>query len=139
MTVKLTPYITLEGGKTKEAIQFYEQAIGAKVVSMVTYGDMPNMPETFNDDLKSLVANAKVQIGESELMFSDNPWGSPIESGQKVTICITTNEVEQSKRIFEALQQGGQVNLPFKEEPFSPGFGDVTDKFGVTFQVYTEI
>lgn len=138
MTVKLTPYITLEG-KTKEAIHFYEQAIGAKVVSIVTYGDMPDMPDTFNDDLKSLVANAKVQIGESELMFSDNPSGSPIESGQKVTICITTNEVEQSKRIFEALQQGGQVNLPFKEEPFSPGFGDVTDKFGVTFQVYTEI
>lgn len=36
-------------------------------------------------------------------------------------------------------RQDGQVNLPFKEEPFSPGFGDVTDKFGVTFQIYTKI
>lgn len=138
MTVKLTPYITL-AGKAREAIQFYEQAIGAKLVTMVTYGDMPEMSNTFNDELKNLVANAKLQVGESELMFSDDPWGSHMADGKKVTICITTNEVEKSKRIYEALLEGGQVNMPFQEEAFSPGFGDVTDKFGVTFQIYTEI
>ncbi|MEK5060022.1 VOC family protein [Paenibacillus shunpengii] len=137
MTSKLTPYITLEGN-TKDAIQFYEQAIGAKVLSLITYGEMPDMPSTFTDDYKSLVAHAKLQVGESELMFSDAPWGSPIADGKRVTICITSNEVEQSKRIYDALQQGGQVNIPFKEEPFSPGFGDVTDKFGITFQIFTE-
>lgn len=138
MTVKLTPYITL-AGKAREAIQFYEQAIGAKVISMVTYGDMPEMSNTFNDELKNLVANAKLQVGESELMFSDDPWGTSMADGKKVTICITTNEVEKSKQIYEALRQGGQVNMPFQEEAFSPGFGDITDKFGVTFQIYTEI
>jgi PhnB protein len=138
MTAKLTPYITLEG-RAKEAIQFYEHAIGAEVLSIFTYGDMPDMPSTFTDDLKSLVAHAKLKVGETELMFSDSPGGSPIEGGKRVTICITTNEVEQSRKIYEALRQGGQVNIPFKEEPFSPGFGDVTDKFGVTFQIYTEL
>lgn len=138
MTVKLTPYITLEG-RTKEAIPFYEEAIGAEVISIFTYGEMPDMPNTFTDDLKDLVAHAKLKVGETELMFSDAPGGSPIENGKRVTICITTNDVEKSKRIYEALRQGGQVNMPFKEEPFSPGFGDVTDKFGVTFQIYTEI
>lgn len=138
MTLKLTPYITLEG-RVKEAIQFYEQAIDAEVLSMVTYGEMPDMPTTFNDDLSSLVAHAKLKVGVTELMLSDAPGGSPIESGKRVTICITTNDVEQSKRIYEALRQEGQVNMPFREEPFSPGFGDVTDKFGVTFQIYTEL
>lgn len=138
MTVKLTPYITLEG-RAKEAIQFYEQTIGAEILSIITYGEMPDMPNTFTDDLKNLVAHAKLKVGETELMFSDAPGGSPIENGKRVTICITTNDVEKSKRIYEALQQDGQVNMQFKEEPFSPGFGDVTDKFGVTFQIYTEI
>ncbi|WP_379141030.1 VOC family protein [Paenibacillus sp. sgz500992] len=138
MTVKLTPYITLEG-RVKEAIQFYEQAIGAEILSMVTYGEMPDMPGTFTDDLSNLVAHAKLKVGVTELMLSDAPGGSTSENGKRVTICITTNEVEESKRIYEALQQEGQVNMPFKEEPFSPGFGDVTDKFGVTFQIYTEI
>jgi len=138
MTVKLTPYITLEG-RAKEAIEFYEQAIGAEVLSMVTYGEMPEMPGTFTDDMKSLVAHAKLKVGESELMFSDSPGGPPLGNGKRITICITTNEVEQSKRIFEALRQEGQVNIPFQEESFSPGFGDVTDKFGVTFQIFTEL
>ncbi len=138
MTVKLTPYITLEG-RAKEAITFYKQVIGAEVLSMITYGEIPDMPNTFTDDLKSLVAHAKLKVGETELMLSDAPGGSPLENGKRVTICITTNDVEKSKRIYDALRQGGQVNIPFKEEPFSPGFGDVTDKFGVTFQIYTEI
>lgn len=138
MTLKLTPYITLEG-RAKEAIEFYQQAIGAEVLSIATYGEMPDMPSTFSDDLKDLVAHAKLKVGEAELMFSDAPGGSPLGEGKRVTICITTNNVEESRRIYEALRQGGQVNIPFQEEVFSPGFGDVTDKFGVTFQIYTEI
>ncbi|TMV48798.1 VOC family protein [Paenibacillus mesophilus] len=137
MTVKLTPYLNMEGN-AREAIQFYEQAIGAEVLSIITYGEMPGMPNTFTDDLKNLVAHAKLRVGEAELMFSDAPGGSTIPKGKQVTICITTTDVEQSKRFFEALRQGGQVNMPFGAEPFSPGFGDVTDKFGVTFQIYTE-
>lgn len=71
--------------------------------------------------------------------FSDSPGGAPIESGKRVTICLTSKNLEKSRKIFEALQQGGRVNMPFREESFSPGFGDVTDKFGVTFQIYTEM
>lgn len=138
MTIKLTPYITLEG-RTQEAIQFYRQVMGAEVLSILTYGDMPDLPDTFPDAMRSLVAHAKVQVGGTELMFSDTPGGTPVESGKRVTICVTTDSVEESRRIFEALEQGGKVNMAFREEPFSPGFGDVTDKFGVTFQVYTEL
>lgn len=138
MTVKLTPYITLEG-RAKEAIQLYENAIGAEVLTMVTYGEMPEMPNTFTDEMRHLVAHAKLKVGDMELMLSDTPNGSPLGDGNRVTICVTTNAVEHSRTIYEALRQDGHVNIPFQEESFSPGFGDVTDKFGVTFQIYTEI
>ena len=138
MTLKLTPFINLKRN-AKEAIQFYEKAIDAKVLTMITYGDMPEMPNTYRDDLKDLVALAKLQVGETELVISDVPDSTPVEKSKQITIGITTNDVEKSKRIFEALQQDGTVNMPFGEQPFSLGFGDVTDKFGVTFQVYTEI
>lgn len=139
ITVKLTPYITLEG-RTREAMSFYKEVLGAEVLSMATYGEMPDMPNTFTAEMKNLVAHAKLKVGDTELMLSDTPVSSPsLGIGKRVTICITTNNVEHSRKIYEALGQDGQVNFPFKEEPFSPGFGDVTDKFGVTFQVYTEI
>jgi len=138
MMVKLTPYITLEG-RAREAIRFYQDVLDAEVLSMITYGEMPDMPNTFNDEMKSLVAHAMLKVGGTELMLSDTPTGSPLGSGKRVSICITTNDVEHSRNIYEALRQEGQVNMPFQEESFSPGFGDVTDKFGVTFQIYTEI
>lgn len=97
------------------------------------------MPSTFTAEMKNLVAHAKLKVGDTELMLSDTPVNSPsLGNGKRVTICITTNNVEHSRKIYEALRQDGQVNMPFQEEPFSPGFGDVTDKFGVTFQIYTE-
>ena len=99
-----------------------------KILSLVTYGEMPEMPNTFTDDLKNLVAHAMLRVGESELMLSDAPTGSTIPKGKQVTICLSSNDVEKSKRFFEALQQNGQVNMPFGEEPFSPGFGDVTNQ-----------
>ncbi|MDP4549647.1 VOC family protein [Alkalihalobacillus macyae] len=138
MTLSLTPFLNLKRN-AKEAIEFYEKALGAEVISMMTYGDMSGMSDTYSDDLKDLVATAKLQIGESALMISDVPDSTHVEASKQITIGITTNDVEKSKRIFEALQQDGTVNMPFGEQPFSPGFGDVTDKFGVTFLVYTEI
>lgn len=138
MTLKLTPYITLQG-QGKEAIAFYEQAIGAELLSIVTYGEMPQMPNTFTEEMKNLIANARLKVGSSELYLSDAPFNGAVETGKAVTICITTDDIERSRAIFEALAQEGQVNLPFQEEVFSPGFGDVTDKFGIKFQIYTEL
>ncbi len=87
-------------GNAREAIQFYEKAIGAKVLAMSTYGDMPEMPNTFTDELKNLVAHARLQVGESELMFSNAPGGSATAIGKQLTICITTNSVENLNKFM---------------------------------------
>jgi PhnB protein len=138
MTLRLTPYLIMDGN-AKEAIRFYEQALDAKVLFYSTFGEMPENPEfPLPAEAKDLVAHAMLKVGESDLMFSDTFPGQPHQSGNQVTICISTNDKEQSKKLFEALQQDGQVNMPLQETHFSPAYGIVTDKFGVTFQIYTE-
>ncbi|MDU5950647.1 MAG: VOC family protein, partial [Paenibacillus macerans] len=62
----------------------------------------------------------------------------PHQSGTQVTICLTTNDAELAKRMFEALAEGGQINMPLQETFFSPAYGSLTDKFGVTFQIFVE-
>lgn len=133
MTLQLTPYLMMEGNAT-EAIQFYEKTLGATVISIQTYGEvMPSCPTA----IKEHVANAVLKIGDANLLFSDTP-GSPIQKGNQVMMSLSTNDIDESKRIFEALQQDGKVNQPLGETPFSPAFGNVTDKFGVTFQIVAE-
>ncbi|TDG00295.1 VOC family protein [Paenibacillus piri] len=138
MTLRLTPYLMMNGN-AKEAIEFYEKTLDAKILFNQTFGEMPENPEfPLPAEAKNLVSHAMVKIGESDLMFSDTFPGQSHQSGSQVTICITTDDKERAKQIFDALQQGGQVTMPMQETFFSPGYGVVIDKFGVTFQVFVE-
>ncbi|WP_208588789.1 VOC family protein [Gracilibacillus suaedae] len=134
MTINITPYLMMDGN-AKEAIQYYQQTLGAEVPMLITYDDMPELPK---EDLKGLIAHAKLEIGGSAIWISDSPSTLPVLQGNQVTICITSNDVKQSRRFFEALKDEGQVRMPFQEQSFSPGYGSLTDKFGVTFLFDTE-
>ncbi|MED4956647.1 VOC family protein [Paenibacillus sp. FSL R5-0527] len=138
MTMRLTPYLVMDGN-AKEAISFYEKALEAKVIMLQSFGEMPENPEfPLPEAAKDRVSHALLKVGESEMMFSDTFPGQPHQSGTQVTICLTTNDAEQAKRMFEALAEGGRINMPLQETFFSPAYGSLTDKFGVTFQIFVE-
>jgi PhnB protein len=138
MSMRLSPYLMMNGN-AKEAIQFYKEALNAELLFSQTFGEMPGNPEfPLPDAAKELVSHAMVRVGETDLMFSDNFPGQTSQPGDQVTICISTDEIEKSKQMFDSLKQGGQVKMALEETFFSPAYGIVTDKFGVTFQIYTE-
>ncbi|WP_166239211.1 VOC family protein [Paenibacillus turpanensis] len=138
MSVRLVPYLVLDG-QAKEAIAFYEKALEANVVGIQTFGQMPHNPEfPLPDEAKDRVSHAMITIGESDMMFSDTFPGQPLQQGNHVTICIMSEDAEQSRTMFEALKDGGQVRMPMQETFWSPAYGIVTDKYGVTFHVSTE-
>jgi PhnB protein len=126
-------------GNAKEAIDFYVKTLDAQVLFSQSFGEMPENPEfPLPEEAKKLIGHAMIKVGETDLMFSDNFPGTPFQSGNQVTICISTKDKERSQQIYEGLQQGGKVNMPMQETFFSPAYAIVVDKFGVTFQIYTE-
>ncbi|WNS76250.1 VOC family protein [Bacillus sp. DTU_2020_1000418_1_SI_GHA_SEK_038] len=138
MSFKFIPYLMMNGN-AKEAIDFYEKVFNAEVLGILTFGQMPPNPEfPLPEEAKDLVSHATIKVGDSELMFSDTFPGQPHQIGNQVTICVTLSNPDQSHQIFESLQAGGQVGMPLQKTDFSPAYGVVTDKFGVTFQIYTE-
>ncbi|MCZ8515390.1 VOC family protein [Paenibacillus filicis] len=138
MSLRLIPYLVMDGN-ANEAIQFYKEALDAQLLFIQSFGEMPENPEfPLPAEAKERVAHALLKVGETDLMFSDTFPGQPHHSGNQVTICISTNDKNRSKQIYDALQQGGQVNMPLQETHFSPAYGIVQDKFGVTFQIFTE-
>lgn len=138
MTLRLTPYLVM-AGDAQEAIDFYQQALGAQILGKQTFAEMPENPEyPIPEEAKNRIGHAMIRIGESDLMISDTYPGQSVQKGNQVTICIDSGSVEKSKELFEALQQGGTVKMPLQETFFSPAYGEVLDKFGITFQIYTE-
>ncbi|MBP0726274.1 VOC family protein [Bacillus sp. RG28] len=137
MILGINPYLVLNGDG-QEAVKLYENALDAKVVSAVTFGEMPANPEfPIPEEAKNRVMHAHLKINNTDLMISDTFPGQPQETGSQVTVAISVDNVEKSKEVFEKLQEGGQVIMPLQETFWSPSYGQLTDKFGITWQVTT--
>ncbi|NBI30230.1 VOC family protein [Chengkuizengella marina] len=140
MSLQLSPYLMMNGNG-KEVIEFYKKALDAEILYYQSLGNMcENSDYPIPEEAKELVGYASLKIGNSILMLSDSHPGQPHQIGNQVTICITADDNEKCKQIFEALQDnGGQVIMPLQKAPISPSYGIVTDRFGVTFQIYTKM
>ena len=125
-------------GNGKEAVKFYENALEAEVLGVQTYGELPENPEfTLPDEAKDRVIHAQLRVGNTFLMLSDTFPGQPFQTGSQVDVAITLNDVEKSKEVFGKLLDGGEVIMPIQETPWSPSYGQIKDKFGVTWQIST--
>ncbi|MCH5585531.1 VOC family protein [Shimazuella sp. AN120528] len=138
MALRMNPYITLDGN-TKEAVEFYQEAIGAKVISIQTFGEMPEDPSfSLPPEAKDRVLHALLKVGETDLMFSDTFPGQQQQTGSRVSIAIVVNSVEESRAIFEKLSQEGKVYMPLQKTFWSESYGMVIDKYDVQWQITTE-
>lgn len=135
MVTRMSPYVNLDG-TAKEAVHFYEKALGGQIISLFTFGDMPADPSfPMSDEMKNRVMHAHLKVGDSDLMFSDTIPGMPHQPGDTVNIALYPADEARAREIFAALEEGGQVALPLQKTDWSPLYGKVKDKFGVTFQV----
>jgi PhnB protein len=137
MGIQVFPYLVMDGN-AMEAINFYKEALGAEVLFSQTFAESPEDPEfPLPEEAKDRIMHATIKIGETEVMFSDTFPGQPHSTGSQVTLCITTSDAETSQQLFDGLQQEGEVTMPLQKTFFSPLYGSVIDKFGVSFQIYT--
>lgn len=135
MSIGLNPYLIFDGN-TREAVYFYEKALGGKLMSIMTFGDMPADPNhPLPDDMKNRVMHAHLKVGDADLMFSDTYPGMPYQPGDTVQIAIHPKDEARAREIFAALEDGGQAVMPLQKTDWSPLYGSVKDKFGITFQV----
>lgn len=132
---QIAPYIFFEG-RCDEAAAFYAEALGAKVTARFTYGDSPDKA-SIEPGTEGKVMHMNIQIGDTQIMASDGRnSGKPDFRGLSLT--ITTPSEDEAKRIFAALSEKGDVQMPMTPTFFSPAFGMVADKFGLSWMVIVE-
>lgn len=127
------PYLFFDG-RTEEAIEFYRRALGAKVEMLMRFKESPEpMPGAIPPADK--VMHSSFRIGETTVMASDgNCNGRP--SFQGFSLSLSARDEAEAERLFTALSEGGQVQMPLAKTFFSPRFGMVADRFGVSWMVY---
>ena len=129
--MQIQPYLMFDG-RCEEAIEFYRQALGAEVAMLMRFKEAPE-PVTAGGGDK--VMHASVRIGDTTVLMSDGRCqGKPSFQGFALTL-IVGDEAEAQRR-FDALAVGGKVQMPMAKTFFSPRFGMVGDRFGVSWMIY---
>lgn len=133
---QLNAYLSFDG-TCAEAMKFYADVLGAKLERVITYGEAPPCDEAppIPDDQKGKVMHAYLSHPEFGLMAGDTPPGMPHAGIQGVMLALTYPTAAEGQRIFNALAEGGQVQMPLGETFWAEQFGMVTDRFGVPWGI----
>jgi PhnB protein len=130
--MEIQPYLSFEG-RCDEAIEFYKKAIDAKVQMVMRFKEMPDQSMVTPQN-KDKVMHAALNAGDATLLMSDGRCtGGANFSG--ISLALSASNEADAERFFNALAEGGKVNMPMAKTFFSSRFGMVADKFGVGWMV----
>lgn len=120
-------------GECREAFTAYAAILGGTIRAMFSHRDMPGM-EPVAEDRMDRIVHAWIDIGEHALMGQDM---QDFDGRKGYSITVQADTPADAERIFNALAEGGEVAIPFGEQPWSAGFGTTTDRFGVSWVIDT--
>jgi PhnB protein len=127
------PYLFFDG-RCEEAIGFYQKALGAQVQMLMRFKDSPEPMQGGKNPPADKVMHSSFRIGDTEVMASDG-FAEGKSKFQGFSLSLTARDEGEAERWFAALGDGGQVQQPLIKTFFSPRFGMVADRFGVSWMV----
>jgi PhnB protein len=134
--MQVQPYLFFNG-RCEEAMEFYRRVLGAEVTSLSRFKDspQPHSPGMVPPGAENKVMHASFRVGGATVLASDGRCeGQPTFQGFALSL-TAANEAEAEQR-FAALGEGGQMQMPLTKTFFSPRFGMVADRFGVSWMIY---
>jgi PhnB protein len=129
------PYLFFDG-RCDEALEFYKRTLRAEVMMLMRFKDSPepHQPGMIPPGSENKVMHASFRIGDSTLMASDGRClGKPNFQGFALSVTVPSDA--EADRLFAALGDGGQVQMPMAKTFFSSRFGMVADRFGVSWMI----
>jgi len=134
--MQIQPYLFFDG-RCDEAAAFYQKQLGAEVTSLMRFKDHPQaggQNSMIPPGSEDKVMHMTFRIGDTTVMASDGRCqGHP--SFQGFSLSLPVASAAEAERLFAALGEGGQVQMPISETFFSKRFGMVADRFGVSWMI----
>lgn len=135
--IKVNSYLNF-AGNAEEAFTFYKDVFGGDLSSAVRFRDMPiegvEIPEADQDKM----AHISLPLSEDcVLMASDalESLGRTIVQGNNVYVSVHPDSREEADRIFDALSQGADIEMPIADQIWGDYYGSLKDKFGICWMV----
>lgn len=137
MSATITPYLYFSG-RCEEALEFYKTVLGAHVEMVMRFDQSPQPlpPGVLAPGFESKVMHASFMIGGTRIMASD---GCDSKSQfQGFSLAHFVENEASAHRVFNALSEGGVVQMPLGPTFWSPCYGMVQDRFQVAWMVMVQ-
>jgi PhnB protein len=123
---------------TEEAFNFYRSVFGGEFtgggIARLEEAPVPKGMPGLADADKNLVMHVELPIlGGHILMGTDAPesMGFNLNFGNNTYLNLEPDTKAETKRLFDALSEGGQITLDLQDMFWGAYYGSCTDKFGV--------
>lgn len=122
---------------TLEAFEFYKKVFGTDFEGPISYmGDVPpqeGQPELAEEDKKLIMHIQLPILGGHVLMGTDSPssMGFNLIQGNNIYLNLEPDTRAETKNLFDALSEGGKVQMQLQEMFWGGFYGSVVDKFGI--------
>ncbi|HMO14795.1 MAG TPA: VOC family protein [Pirellulaceae bacterium] len=133
-TTNISPYLFF-AGRCEAALDFYRTALGAQTGMVMRYNESPDPvpPGMLQEGFENKIMHAEFRVGETMIMASDGRDDTTKFAGFRLALSVETEA--EAQRFFNALAEGGQVEMPLTKTFWSPSFGMVMDRFNVGWMV----
>lgn len=130
----IQPYLMF-GGRCEEALEFYRTVLGAQIDMLMRFQESPDPPPPgmLPPGFENKIMHASFRIAGNVLMASDGCEVGSQFKGFSLSISVATEA--EAERYFAALSDGGQVQMPLAKTFWSPKFGMLIDRFGISWMV----
>lgn len=125
---RVTPFLLFQGNAQAALDLYFATFPDSRFVSVERYAKGSPGPE-------GTIKVARFALCGREFMCSDSPIKHGFSFSPASSIFVEFETVEALDHAFAVLADGGQVLMPLDDYGFSPRFGWLDDRFGVSWQL----
>jgi PhnB protein len=131
--MKLTTFLNF-GGNCEAAFRFYEQHLGGKIQMLMRREQSPDTGGASWPGWERTVQYATMTLGETGLSGADVP-PDRFKPMRSAYLTLTVHDAAEADRVWRLLADGGEIYMPMAETFFATRFGQLRDRFGVSWMV----
>jgi len=147
MSLHTTTHLNFRDGRARAALEHYQRVFGGEL-ALTSYGEL-GMPAG-SPDAERIVFGSVTSPDGFRVMAYDvpgdagpadaSPTATRREHGATVTdrpffLSLRADSLAEAQRAWDGLAEGATVVEPLAASAWSPGFGMLADRFGVTWVI----